>query len=200
MLSRNFRSLIQFSHFFEKKSSHRSRHSFFAFEVPNRKFNLADSKWRGWPLKRKLRPKKNEYFDYLGKATAKKKDSFKKFSNQEKKYLDHPRDLESGQSNPSPSPPPLCRVKILSSPGPMSQLTIAIVKGVYSLAAAKNLQNNTNSPWPTDSTLQFTLILLVDFFAICSRPGAHNPNHDQIMKLVITRKKHKETVRQTDRA
>ena len=41
--------------------------------------------------------------------------------------------------------------------------------------------------------------MLVDFFAICSRPGAHNPNHDQIMKPVITRKKIKrQSVRQTE--
>ena len=72
------------------------------------------------PWKRKSRPKKNEYFEYLSKATAKKKICSKYFQTKKKTYFDHPRDLESGQGTPSPSPPPLCRVKILSSPGPMS--------------------------------------------------------------------------------
>ena len=39
------------------------------------------------PWKRKSRPKKNEYFEYLSKATAKKKNLFKIFSKQEKNIL-----------------------------------------------------------------------------------------------------------------
>ena len=119
--------------FFDKKSSHRSRNShaylfffylptrlwnsFFAFEVLNRR-GTSDSKCREWSVEAKRR-KKNEYFEYLSKATAKKKICSKYFQTKKKTYFDHPRDLESGQGTPSPSPPPLCRVKILSSPGPM---------------------------------------------------------------------------------
>ena len=43
--------------------------------------------------------------------------------------------------------------------------------------------------------------MLVDVFVICSGPGAHNPNHDQLMKPVhvITGKNtKKQSVRQTE--
>ena len=54
---------------------------------------------------------------YLSKATAKKKKiCSKNFQTKKKTYFDHPRDLEFGQSTFSPSPRPLYRVKILSSP------------------------------------------------------------------------------------
>ena len=60
------------------------------------------------PWKLKSTPKKNEYFEYLNKVSAKKrlvpkKISKRKISNQEKKKeFDHPRDLEKLARVPPP--------------------------------------------------------------------------------------------------
>ena len=48
------------------------------------------------PWKQKLRQKKNEYFEYLSKATAKKMICSKNFQTKKKTYFDRARDLESG--------------------------------------------------------------------------------------------------------
>ena len=70
------------------------------------------------PWKLKSTPKKNEYFEYSNKFTAKKglsqKISERKISNQEKKtYFDYPRDLEKLARVPPPHP---SQVKMESSP------------------------------------------------------------------------------------
>ena len=106
------------------------------------------------PWKLTSTPKKNEYFEYLNKVSAKKRFVSKKSQNgkfqikkKKKRYFDHSRDLEKLARVPPPHP---SQVKIVSSP--MSRLTILIVRGLYSLPILKNLKN-AYSLRPTDSTL-----------------------------------------------
>ena len=107
------------------------------------------------PWKLKSTPKKDEYFEYLNKVSAKKrlvpkKISKRKISNQEKKKeFDHPRDLEKLAR--VPPPPDSSQVKILSSPNvPTDNLDI---QGIILTSYVKNLKNNAYSLRPTDSTL-----------------------------------------------
>ena len=105
------------------------------------------------PWKRKSTPKKNEYFEYLNKVSA-KKGLFSKnlktenFKPRKKTYFDHPRDLEKLARVPPPHP---SQVKIVSSPNvPTENLDS---QGIILPSYVKNLKNNAYSLRPTDSTL-----------------------------------------------
>ena len=105
------------------------------------------------PWKLKSTPKKNEYFEYSNKFTAKKglsqKISERKISNQGKKHTSIIPVTWKNWPEYHPLTHPRSKWKV----PPYSRLTILIVKRVYSLPVVKNLKNNANSLWPTKSTL-----------------------------------------------
>ena len=165
----NFNTVITF--LFDKKYSQRSRNSLpilhFCFRhllgCVKQLFLLSNYYTGGVlqipsdgddPWKLKSTPKKNEYFEYLNKVSAKKRFVSKKSQNgkfqikKKKTYFDHSRDFEKLARVPPPHP---SQVKIVSSPNvPTDNLDS---QGIILPSYVKNLKNNAYSLRPTDSTL-----------------------------------------------
>ena len=107
------------------------------------------------PWKLTSTPKKNEYFEYLNKVSAKKRFVSKKSQNgkfqikkKKKRYFDHSRDLEKLARVPPPHP---SQVKIVSSPNvPTDDLDS---QGIILPSYIKELEECLFSARPTDSTL-----------------------------------------------